>query len=260
VYGSFRFGVRFADVKGTCGAGFWYRDDSSEVDVEYLSRTDNGSSQGLGAVNFVLQSPQSEAAGFDAAGTPGFGNVTLPFVPGGGYHEYRFDWLPGVVTFFADGQEMWTVTENVPDGPGRVILNHWSNGDENWSGGPPAADAVMVVSYVKAYFNSSNVTRTAQWEGACGGNGQGASTKTCSIPGWSGSIDPTGPDGNDTGRTFFFSTAGGEEVVNQTIYPGTTAVPGRGSRRSEIPVLYLGWSGAVVLITVVLSVLGFAIV
>ena len=35
----------------------------------------------------------------------------------------------------------------VLDSPERLILQHWSNGNELWSGGPPAENAVLVVEY-----------------------------------------------------------------------------------------------------------------
>lgn len=80
----------------------------------------------------------------------------VSFHPSDGYHEYRFDWSPGKVSFYTDGQHVQDVTEGVPNVPGRMLLNHWSNGDPGWTKGPPAKDAVMTVAYVKAYFNASS--------------------------------------------------------------------------------------------------------
>lgn len=55
--------------------------------------------------------------------------------------------------------------------------------------------------------------------------------RTCVIPDQTTSIEPTGPEGNVTGKTFFFQyEEGGEELVNQTVYPGATAVPGAAGR------------------------------
>jgi hypothetical protein len=48
------------------------------------------------------------------------------------------------------------MTENIPSGPGRLHISHWSNGNPGWSAGSPQNDAVLTVSYVKAYFNSSD--------------------------------------------------------------------------------------------------------
>lgn len=60
------------------------------------------------------------------------------------------------------------------------MLNHWSNGNEKWSGGPPAEDAVMTVAYVKAYFNSSDPARVARFEEAC--KGEGGEERVCRVP------------------------------------------------------------------------------
>jgi len=227
LYGSFRVGAKFSSVNGTCGAFFFYRNDSSEIDYEYLSRLAPaaGSGNNSSPMNMVVQSPQSVSQGFNAAGTPGFDVVGMPFLAAEGYHEYRFDWLPERIDFYVDGSMVWTGNSFVPDGPGRLIMNHWSNGDPNWSGGPPAEDAVMTVSYVKAYFNTTNTTRTTQWSGACANTWEG---RTCELPDQKTSIDPTGPSGNITGNTLFFDQQAGGEV-NQTVYPGATAATSEAS-------------------------------
>lgn len=76
--------------------------------------------------------------------------------PSDGFHEYRYDWLPDRVEFYLDGQLLRTMFTSLPDGPGKLMLNHWSNGDPAWSGGPPRQDAVMTIMYLKTYFNASN--------------------------------------------------------------------------------------------------------
>ncbi|GAB7339221.1 hypothetical protein MBLNU457_5879t1 [Dothideomycetes sp. NU457] len=237
LYGSFRVGAKFSSVNGTCGAFFFYRNDSSEIDFEYLSRLAPapGSGNNTSPMNIVVQSPESVNQGFNAAGTPGFELVPMAFLAAEGYHEYRFDWLPDRIDFYIDGSIVWTRDSFVPDGPGRLIMNHWSNGNQGWSGGPPAEDAVMTVSYVKAYFNTTNTTRTAQWSGACANNWE---NKTCELPDQTMSIDPTGPIGNQTGHTLFFSQQPGGEV-NQTVYPGATVAVSEASRPSKHP---LNWN------------------
>ncbi|TKA66637.1 hypothetical protein B0A55_10862 [Friedmanniomyces simplex] len=154
LYGSFRAGMKTTGVNGTCGAFFFYHDDSQEIDVEVLSRQQFAGSDDH-TVNLVLQSPASESARFDAAGTLGFTPYGVSFDPTSAFHEYRYDWLPGRVDMFTDGAWLHSFHDGVPDSPGAVHLIHWSNGDPGWSGGPPAEDAVLSVSYVKAYFNAS---------------------------------------------------------------------------------------------------------
>ncbi|KAK4954803.1 hypothetical protein LTR10_006995 [Elasticomyces elasticus] len=173
LYGSFRVGMKTTAVNGTCGAFFFYHDDSQEIDVEVLSRQQG---DGNNTVNLVLQSPASQSAGFDAAGTPGFVPYGLGFDPTAEFHEYRYDWLPGRVDMYVDGAWLHSFYDGIPDSPGAIHLIHWSNGDPGWSGGPPTEDAVLTVSYVKAYFNSSSGPSQCL-------NDQGtAVTDTCNIP------------------------------------------------------------------------------
>jgi len=155
-------------------------------------------------VNLVLQSPASQQAGFDAAGTPTFDLYQLPFHPDQGYHEYRFDWSPEKVSFYADGAWLKDIT-----------FSHWSNGNAEWSRGPPPVDAVMTVSYLKSYFNSSSPTRQQDYHRRCT-NPTGPNA-TCAIPAQPVAPDPLGKDGNTTAHTFFFSQQH-NMTVNQTVY------------------------------------------
>ena len=83
--------------------------------------------------------------------------VHLDFDPTAGIHEYRIDYLPGRVVFYADSRPLAAMEGDgvVPLVGGHLILQHWSNGDPQWSGGPPGEDALLAVRYVQAYFNSS---------------------------------------------------------------------------------------------------------
>ncbi|KIL84720.1 hypothetical protein FAVG1_11947 [Fusarium avenaceum] len=142
-WGSFRAGMKLTETKGTCSAFFWYFNDTQEIDIEFLSR-EFDYDKGAYPVNLVVQSKQSLEAGYDA-------NT---------FHEYRFDYLPGQVLFYADSKLLAQMEgDDMPSTGGHLILQHWSNGNPLWSGGPPMEDAVVTVSYVKAYFNSSNNQR-----------------------------------------------------------------------------------------------------
>lgn len=140
----------------------------------------------------------------------------LPFRPDHAFHEYRFDWLPDRVSFYADGTWLKDMTLDLPDSPGHLVLNHWSNGDPLWSAGPPApADATMTVSYVKAYFNSSDAQRRKDYYLRCvAPEGPDA---VCQIPDQRAPPDNQGPDGNVTAKTLFFSEEPGD-TANQTVF------------------------------------------
>ncbi|KAH7201866.1 hypothetical protein ACKRZS_011014 [Fusarium odoratissimum] len=166
-WGSFRAGMKLTDVKGTCAAFFWYFNDTQEIDIEFLSQEfdhDNG----IYPINLVVQSKKSLEAGYDASKTGNFKRVRLDFDPTDAFHEYRFDYLPGQVLFYADGKLLARMKGgDMPSSGGHLILQHWSNGNPLWSGGPPKEDATVTVSFVKAYFNSSNSERQSQLVQQC---------------------------------------------------------------------------------------------
>lgn len=107
--------------------------------------------------------------GYDASKSGTLRRVKLSFDPTSSFHEYRFDYLPGRVTFYADGLFLAGMKgDDVPSSGGHIILQHWSNGNPLWSGGPPSSDAVVLVSSVKAYFNSSkDGHKDEKWNDEC---------------------------------------------------------------------------------------------
>ncbi|KAL8671801.1 MAG: hypothetical protein Q9168_003707 [Polycauliona sp. 1 TL-2023] len=210
LYGSFRAAIKLTGQKGTCGAFFWYLNDSREIDMEFLSSQFNETSH---PVNLVLQSEESIAAGYNAEDTNAFQTHQLPFDPSEGFNEYRFDWFEDRVDFYANGVKLKSMTgDGVPKEPGHLMLSQWSNGDPNWSGGPPTQDAVMTVSYVKGYFNSSDTKRQDDWKNRC--LDINAPNATCEVP-----EITTPPQSNATANTFFFSQQQ-NMTVNQTLSGG----------------------------------------
>jgi hypothetical protein len=136
--------------------------------MEFLSRQlPKSSINNTSPVNLVIQSAKSEAAGYDASKTPGFDLHTLPFRPDLDFHEYRFDWLPGQISFYADNQLLRVMTEDIPDAPGHVVLNHWSNGNPGWSAGPPKEDAIFTITHAHLYFNSSSPIQKSRYRTNC---------------------------------------------------------------------------------------------
>ncbi|TVY80537.1 Beta-glucanase [Lachnellula suecica] len=224
LWGSYRASMQLTLTAGTCSAFFWYFNDSQEIDMEFLSSqfiVENNTFP----VNLVLQSPQSVQAGFNAVGAGNYKVVNLSFNPTIGFHEYRVDFVPGNVIFYADGSELATMnTTAVPTQPGHLILTQWSNGNDLWSFGPPTEDALIVVDYVKAYFNSSLTERQSDWATRC--RDTTLPGAFCTIPDWNTPSSPSTPtliSGNST-QPFFFSDQN-NMTVNQTVYhksKGTT--------------------------------------
>lgn len=117
----------------------------------------------------------------------GFASPNVTFHPSDGFHEYRFDWSPGKIDFYTDGQRRGTFTKGIPTNPGSILLNHWSSGN-SWTNGPPVKDALMTVAYVKAYFNTTNTAAKCIDPEADGA--------VCEVP------DQTGPISPDKATTF----------------------------------------------------------
>ncbi|KAM7221381.1 glycoside hydrolase, family 16 [Rhypophila decipiens] len=204
-FGSFRASMKMTDIPGTCAAFFWYFNDTQEIDMEFLSREFN-SSNNTYPVNLVLQSRASLAT-HDASSTGYFIKANLPFNPTTDFHEYRIDYIHGQVLFYADGAVLAQMNGSaVPTSPGHLVLQHWSNGNALWSGGPPARDAVLTVEYVKAYFNSSLSQRAQDWRGRC--KDPYAENAVCAIPSFDGK--------NSSARDWFFSDHG-NMTNNQTV-------------------------------------------
>lgn len=183
--------------------------------MEFLSQELNSTSH---PVNLVLQSPASEQAGFNAANTDTFQIHELPYDPSGAFHEYRFDWSPSSVSFFADGVLLDKMAKAVPSSPGHITLSHWSNGNPDWSAGPPTTDAILTVEYMKGYFNSSDQSRQKDWQERC--KDPSALNATCAIP-----EITEAPNGNVSARTFFFSMQT-NSTVNQTVFGTKTKSEG----------------------------------
>jgi len=164
--------------------------------MEFLSSNLTAS---LSPVFLVMQTPASMAAGYNAAGTSTYQIASLPFVPTSDFHEYRFDWFPNYVVFYADGQMLQTLNWTYPMAPGHLSINHWSNGNSYWSQGPPQVDALLTVKYVKAYFNTSDEGLNQMFEEGCH---QKAEPQPCQVPEEAGQASMVESSGNLS--TFFF--------------------------------------------------------
>jgi beta-glucanase (GH16 family) len=190
--------------------------------MEFLTKDFNPSNNSY-PINLVLQSREAAAANYDASKTANFIKSYLPFNPTTDFHEYRIDYLPDKVLFYADGAQLAQMnTSAVPTEAGRLILQHWSNGNPLWSGGPPEEDAVLQVRYVKAYFNSSDITRQLEGEG-----------EVCGIP----EITPD----NHSAAGYFFSDHA-NMTNNQTVW-GKSAGSALGEPWEMIGVVVLLTSG-----------------
>lgn len=163
-------------------------------------------------ISLVIQSRESKEAGYDAAKTGTYLRVNLTFDPTANFHEYRFDYVPGKVVFYADSTQLAVMSGNeVPSVGGHLILQHWSNGNPLWSGGPPESDAVLEISYVKAYFNTSDPLRLSNQVQKCRSHPP-EDREVCVVP------DATATDAWAGGHFFSKAADGntGEEASNDS--------------------------------------------
>ena len=142
LYGSYRALARTASEPGTVNSPlFYYVNDKSEIDVEILS-----SENPRRLVNFTIHE--------NNRGADTYRLYTAGFDPSAGFHEYRFDWSPGGVTYFIDGAPTGvTLKGNTPYQPGHIMVNHWTLSDPGWGGGPPVNDAFMYIKHFEFYYD-----------------------------------------------------------------------------------------------------------
>ncbi|EPS44747.1 hypothetical protein H072_1271 [Dactylellina haptotyla CBS 200.50] len=239
-YGTFRIGYRTTKYPGTCFGFYWYHDDNQEIDIELLSRQINATDT---LINLVLHTP---VGGTNLDALPGTYQVAdLPYNTSAQIHELRFDWTPSAITWYQDGRQIWTISNTTlfPQQPGHIVVTHWSNGNPLWSAGPPEGNAALVLTYVKAYFNSSDSQRQKDHRERCEAVGGGGAV--CQIP------SPVGPPryegvSPDELPYFFSNDPARNATYNQTVYEEKTS--GGGKRRSEaigsglaVWMLFLQW-------------------
>lgn len=168
--------------------------------MELLSSQFQPNTNNTFLINLVDQSLESVQRGYAIPGTE-YQLANLPFDPADGYHEYRIDFIPGLLIYYADEQVIGTLTGSIPSMPGHMILTQWSNGDPTWSGGPPTTKAVLAIAGVRAYFNSSDPARQAAAITRC--TDPTASDSICYIPDYFPGTDSlfTGYFSNEPNKT-----------------------------------------------------------
>ncbi|KAF4966876.1 hypothetical protein FSARC_5489 [Fusarium sarcochroum] len=148
-YASVRTTAILADPAGVCNGMFFYKDDSQESDIEWLS--DPKSESNYGGVRKLWYTNQDN----NGDGEPSNQPFNPPANPTTTEHEYRIDWTKGLTQFYVDGVKQWQTKTDVPNVPGSWIWNNWSNGDIGWSAGPPKKNAVFKIKKIEMYYNTA---------------------------------------------------------------------------------------------------------
>ena len=151
LYASVRTTAILTGTKGVCNGFFFYSPTGEEIDIEFLSDASSDSNPGDGSTPLHLTNHLNANSGERQALT-----ASVPSDATTSEHEYRVDWVSGSTTFYIDGQQVAQATQDVPSEGGPWIWNNWSNGDKEWSVGPPATDAVLKISKVEMYYNTAS--------------------------------------------------------------------------------------------------------
>lgn len=142
LYGKFVVRMKFPPGSGIVSSFFTYRDPPrprwNEIDIEVLGR-DTSKVQ---FTHWWGRAPNFKAQTFEV----GF-NVDEQF------HEYTFEWLPDSITWYIDGIEKYTVTENIPNLPQQIMMNIWICTTSEWAGefDSSTLPAYAEYDYVKFY-------------------------------------------------------------------------------------------------------------
>jgi len=145
LYGSYRASIKTTATPGAVIGWFLYAQGSGEnagapgdtdlheIDVEILTNA-------IDQIYFTLHHVEYEVDNII---------VPLAFDPSAAFHEYRWDWAPGIVDYYIDSVHIATLATGVPDAPMNIMINHWSGNIEFWGGPAPAIDVHMYVDYME---------------------------------------------------------------------------------------------------------------
>ncbi|KFA65139.1 hypothetical protein S40285_06516 [Stachybotrys chlorohalonatus IBT 40285] len=146
-YASVRTVAILTEPAGVCNGMFFYQSNSQETDIEWLSDASSGSNRGTRWLWLTNQDTNGDGSTHNTVHPPA--NPTVQ------EHEYRLDWTEGLVRWFVDGVQVWETTQDVPTAAGPWVWNNWSNGDPQWSVGPPAVDAIFRIRSIEMYYNTA---------------------------------------------------------------------------------------------------------
>ncbi len=154
LYGKWEASLKPSNIPGVVNAMFtndWDNEitDNSdsdgthqEIDIEFLPYTFNGST---GEVHIALHD----------WGHTNYVNedIRLDFDPSAGFHIWGFEILPDKVTWLVDNKELYTFQYNTEfriNASYQFFFNAWTS-NSNWVQGPPDAEALFQVDWVRFY-------------------------------------------------------------------------------------------------------------
>ncbi len=137
-YGYYETSMKAIKNDGVVSSFFTYTGPSDnnpwdEIDIEILGK-DTTKVQLNYYTNGVGNHEYFHDLGFDASE---------------GFHTYGFDWQPDHITWYVDGEAIYTAYNNIPSTPGRIMMNVWpGTGVDDW---------------LKPYNGNTPLTAQYQW-------------------------------------------------------------------------------------------------
>jgi len=156
-YLSARFMARIIGSPGACAGIFtWYcpdlcraasSPDVEEADIEILTS---------GPVNQIQLTNQPSESTSGYTFPEATRNATLPdAVNWNEWNEYRYDWLPGLSSWYVNGESVANISFHAPKHPAGLILNMWGNGG-GWTGNMTVGDAAYLhIQWIEIAYNTS---------------------------------------------------------------------------------------------------------
>ncbi|KAK5019954.1 hypothetical protein BJ546DRAFT_1059727 [Cryomyces antarcticus] len=207
--------------------------NSARKDIMYGSFRaviSSGASTNPSSAYAITTSELSHTNGDDASTTSGFKKLSVPFVASAGMHEYRFDWTPTKLAYYIDSVWQFDISTSgyVPNGPGFLLVNHWSNGNQYWSQGPPTSDAKLTLGYINAYFNSSSSAASGS-AASSGKSCSGKSSQYCTISGTTGAAPVSSASSSIAASTSSSSTTVATSATATTTSAAVATTTGKGA-------------------------------
>lgn len=122
-YGMYQVKMKPAKGSGVVSSFFSYTevddaDGGDEIDIEFLGKDTtkvqfNYWDKGHGGHEYMYD------LGFDASDD---------------FHVYGYYWNIEGITWYVDGEPVHTAYQNIPENPGRILMNLWTGNDEGWMG------------------------------------------------------------------------------------------------------------------------------
>ncbi|KAL3421194.1 Beta-glucanase 4 [Phlyctema vagabunda] len=162
-YLSVRFLARIIGDEGACAGFFTWRcpelcrspssPDVEEADVEMLTR------DSIDTFHFTNQPSESINGQFVPESTR---NQTFPDgMDRTQWNEYRYDWLPGLSTWYINGINVAEIAFQAPRNPAALIINMWGNGG-SWTGNMSVGDAAYLqLQWIQVVYNTSESLNNA---------------------------------------------------------------------------------------------------